>query len=300
MSLYSMFAAAISSRTSSHRRVRSGTDHDQSKDPHLNEFHERVVSELREKLTRRDYGLSRRVCPTCNDRFLQIELDGVLLDYCPNCHGWWFDAAELMHFMESFEDLPDGDFVDRVSTLPCPVCAKFMREHQLQVNSNLMVHACPERHGIFLEDGEFERALEVTERLEHLAGHLNDQHLSNWREMQASLSAGDFISSELKCLECGDNDVIVSMDGVDIDYCTQCQSFWFDAKELRHFTKKTRDVPGDHLTSRETTHVCPKCRRYLRLYQFHSRSTVLIEACPFGHGVYLNSEQFARVLEASE
>ena len=45
-----------------------------------------------------------------------------------------------MHFTELFQDIPDDDFVDRASTLPCPVCEKLMREHQLRVNSNLIMN----------------------------------------------------------------------------------------------------------------------------------------------------------------
>lgn len=301
MSLYSMVTATRNSRPSSQWSwVRSAPSHHQAVDPHLTQFHERVVLELKQKLARRDYSSSQRACPECGGRFLQIDVDRVPLEYCRDCRSWWFDAAKLMHFTDLFEDISDGDFVDRASTLPCPVCEKPMREHQLRVNSNLMVHACPHRHGVYLEDGEFERALQVSDRVDDLAGHLNDQHLAIWRQLQACLSRGEFISSGLKCLECGDNAVIVSVDGVDIDYCTQCQSCWFDAKELRHFTQQPRDVPGDYLTSRETTRVCPSCRLHMRLYQFHPRSNVMVEACPGGHGVYLHGGQFPRVLKASE
>ena len=301
MSLYSMFSATHNSRVSSQEtHVRSVPSSHQVADSHLTQFHERVVLELKQKLAQRDYRLSPRACPECGDRFIQIEVDRVPLEYCRDCRSWWFDAEELMHFTEMFDSIFDGDFVDRASTLTCPVCERLMREHQLRVNSNLMVHACPQRHGVFLEDGEFERALEVSDRVADLAGHLNDQHLAVWRKLQTCLCTGEFTPSDLGCLECGDNTVIVSVDGVDIDYCTQCQSLWFDATELRHFTQQSRDVPGVFLTSHETTHVCPNCRRHMRLYQFHPKSNVIVEACPGGHGVYLHSGQFPQVLKASE
>ena len=35
----------------------------------------------------------------------EVEVDRVPLEYCRNCHGWWFDASELMHFTQSFEDI---------------------------------------------------------------------------------------------------------------------------------------------------------------------------------------------------
>jgi Zn-finger nucleic acid-binding protein len=269
-------------------------------DRHLTQFHHRIALELKQKIANRDYCLSQRTCAKCGDFFLQIEVDGVTLEYCRDCHCWWFDSAELMHFTESFEDISDGDYVDRVSILPCPVCKEPMHEQQLRVNSNLLVHVCPQQHGVFLEDGEFERALELSDRVDGLAGHLNDQHLAFWRQLQARLSAGEFDTSEITCVECGDNAVVVSIDGVDVDYCTQCQSCWFDSTELRHFTRQPRDVPGDYLTSRASTRICPKCPLHLRLYQFQPKSNVMVEACPGGHGVYLHSGEFPLVLKASE
>lgn len=300
MSLYSMVTAASSSRQSQEHCVRSEPVKQHAVNRDLTQFHQEVVLELKKKLADRNYRLSQRACPHCGGRFMQIEVDDLPLEYCRDCRCWWFDATELMHFTESFEDISDGDFVDRASNLTCPVCDQPMLEQQLRVNSNLMVDACPQGHGIFLEDGEFERALELSERVDGLAGHLNDQHLGIWRKLQTCLSNGEFRSSVLRCLECDDNTVIISVDGIEIDYCTQCQSCWFDATELRQFTQQHRDVPGDYLTSCDTSRVCPKCPLHLRLYQFHPKSNVTVEACPGGHGVYLHSGEFPLVLKASE
>ena len=107
-------------------------------------------------------------------------------------------------------------------------------------------------------------------------------------------------NSEIACPECGQTTVTVSVDEIEIDYCTECESCWFDSKELQHFTGQTRDVPGDYLRSRETIRVCPKCLQQMRLYQFHPRSNIRVEACPYGHGVCLHSGQFPQVLKASE
>ena len=301
MSLYSMVTASRSSSLSSEwSSSQRRTANLQQAAPHLTRFHDRVVSEVKQKLARHEYRQAERSCPECRQAFVSIEVDGVLLEYCRDCRSWWFDAAELMHFTQLFEDIPDGDFADRGSQLPCPVCQQLLREQQLRVNSNLMVHTCPEKHGVFLEDGEFQRAMEVSDRVDQLAGHLNDQHLAVWRELQRCLATGEFTPSELSCLECGEDTVIVVLDDVAIDYCTQCQSCWFDAEELKHFTRQARDVPGDHLTSRPTSHSCPKCQLQMRLYQFHPRSNLTVEACPGRHGVYLQSGQFPQVLRASE
>ncbi|MCA9152997.1 MAG: zf-TFIIB domain-containing protein, partial [Planctomycetales bacterium] len=216
--------------------------------------------------------------PQCRGNFVVLEIDGQPLDYCRRCHSWWFDAHELEHFTELCDDANDGDRADRPSSLHCPTCSEELREQPLRINSNLLVHNCPQGHGIFLEDGEFIRALEDSDRVDGLVGHLNDQHLHIWHELQAKLSNGEFEQSPLACRECGEAAVTICLDGIDIDYCTQCQSCWFDAHELQHFTGQTRDVPGDFLTSRETDHRCPRCSQNLRLYQFMPKNNLMVEA----------------------
>jgi Zn-finger nucleic acid-binding protein len=266
----------------------------------LSDFHQRVVSEVTEKLAHRQYRISSRKCPQCRKRFFDIEVDGMPLQYCRGCRSWWFDAHELMHFTAMFQDAADGDLAARASSLVCPVCDAELREQQLIATSNLMVHTCPEGHGVYLENGEFTRAMEDANRVEGLMGHLNDQHLGMWRELQAALSQGEFHASEIACCACGEALIALVVDGVELDYCMQCESCWFDAHELQHFTDQARDVPGDHLASRETERRCPKCSLYLRRYQFHPESNVTIEACPSSHGVFLHGGQFPRVMQASE
>ena len=297
MSLYSLFAATQSDRTSQNTSRALVTDIPPRE--HLTRFHERIIGELQNKTEELSGCESTRECPKCSDRFLQLVIDGVTLEYCQTCHSWWFDNSEFLHFTDLSENLNGGGFVDCPSTFPCPVCRKLMLKYQLQTSSNLLVHACTD-HGIFLQDGEFERAIKESERIDGLAGHLNDEHLAIWRQLQFGISTEQFVPSRLECIECGDQAITVTVDGIELDYCIKCESCWFDSRELLHFTGKSRDIPGDYLTSRETDHLCPCCGRHLRLYQFHPRSNVTVEACPRRHGVYLRQGQFPKVLKVSE
>lgn len=300
MSLYS-YARAVANRNSSESRpYRTQRTPPPGDDHYLSDYHLRIANEVKQKLSRREYRPSPRICPQCRKGFADIEIDQIPLQYCCRCRGWWFDPDELKHFTSLFEDVADGDFADRETELMCPVCHQHLHEQPMRVTSNLLVHTCPEGHGIFLEDGEFTRAMEESDRVDGLTGHLNDNHLRIWRELQRKLAVGDVDESEVTCRECGERTFLVALDGVMVDFCVQCQSCWFDAQELQHFTGQDRDVPGDHLASRETSHPCPKCSRQLRMYQFHSTTNLLVEACPAGHGVYLNGGQFPMVMQASE
>lgn len=300
MGLYSFARALGNARELSKSNGRSNDPAHRSDEHYLTKFHQRIVDDVTKKLAGLDYRAVDRGCPQCRSNLVQIEVDQMPLQFCPHCRGWWFDRHELMHFTELCEDAVDGDIVDRESRYLCPVCRRKLREQPLQANSNLLVDVCPEGHGVYLEEGKFLRALEEAERVEGLTGHLNDEHLHAWRELQSRLERGEFDPSEITCRECGEAAVTLRVDDVEIDYCTQCQSCWFDTHELQHFTGQSRDIPGDHLTSRETSHTCPKCGRHLRLYQFMARTNVLVEGCPASHGVYLRSGQFPAVMQASE
>lgn len=40
-----------------------------------------------------------RKCPVCGKIMHKIDMNGVLLDKCPNFHGVWFDKGELSQFI---------------------------------------------------------------------------------------------------------------------------------------------------------------------------------------------------------
>ena len=42
----------------------------------------------------------KRPCPRCDKKMDKIELEGVLVDRCPNGHGLWFDWGELGQVLE--------------------------------------------------------------------------------------------------------------------------------------------------------------------------------------------------------
>jgi phage FluMu protein Com len=42
--------------------------------------------------SQQDWWLS---CPKCNSKMKEVNLSGILLDQCPDCHGIYFDAGEL-------------------------------------------------------------------------------------------------------------------------------------------------------------------------------------------------------------
>ena len=93
-----------------------------------------------------------------------VEHDQIELDFCPDCSGVWFDAGELELLLESME-LEGTDLgLASVFTSPgvesaekkrrCPICGKRMTKVTVGRQPEVLVDACPMRHGLWFDSGE--------------------------------------------------------------------------------------------------------------------------------------------------
>ena len=117
-------------------------------------------------------------------------------------------------------------------------------------------------------------------------------------ERDEQLKADNLPASKRDCPECNEPDVVLVLDGVEIDYCRRCQGIWLDTGELQHFTHLSREIPGQDLTSRPSRFNCPVCGQQMTEYQFHPRTNLMIDACSH-HGIFLQDHEFRRALTAS-
>ena len=90
---------------------------------------------------------------------------------------------------------------------------------------------------------------------------------------------------------------------VQIDVCTACQSFWFDARESLALTPGATlslfRLIGDRVAQKPTTHAdvvrCPRCRARLGLAHDMQRTTRFeYLRCPNGHGRLTSFFNFLR------
>ncbi len=101
-------------------------------------------------------------CPECEQAMCKARVHGVTIDCCPDCGSLWFDPGELAELAEAEDDIPGHGAKSRPGKHPCPVCGEQMIEHPYHRMYNLLVDRCPTGHGIYLEEGELRRALEIT------------------------------------------------------------------------------------------------------------------------------------------
>jgi len=112
--------------------------------------------------------MSDRLCPDCRIPINPDVVQGVHLDACGQCGGVWFDDGELTEvqnrgaigevedtFVPSMERWTGGG-----ATRQCPVCHDtVMAEYNYMYSTPVRIDACPNCHGIWVQDGEL-RAME--------------------------------------------------------------------------------------------------------------------------------------------
>lgn len=118
-----------------------------------------ILEEIDQQLHVNRIDKTDKPCPECQQHMSRVTMKDTEIDYCLLCKGCWFDPGELKVFSGLSSDHPAEDLKSRASRFPCPVCGEDMREHVFIRSDNLLVDRCPNGHGIYLENGEFERVL---------------------------------------------------------------------------------------------------------------------------------------------
>ncbi|MBN1161242.1 MAG: zf-TFIIB domain-containing protein [Dehalococcoidales bacterium] len=111
------------------------------------------------------------LCPVCHKDALIVEYQDIELDYCPVCHGVWFDAGELELLMASagFEDF--RRYLDGIINAPetdtqekkhkCPACGHKMKKAYIDPDSKILVDVCHIGEGIWFDGGEVTRLIQA-------------------------------------------------------------------------------------------------------------------------------------------
>ncbi len=103
-------------------------------------------------------------CPKCLHRCCVALIKDVEVDICPRCRSIWFDKNELSTYLLARKDVPGDIYHSRLSKYSCPHCIKPMREFCFINPHNLLVDKCEQCEGVFLEEGELDRAVRLNEK----------------------------------------------------------------------------------------------------------------------------------------
>lgn len=102
----------------------------------------------------------------------------------------------------------------------------------------------------------------------------------------------------MECPVCGQPQVLVEMDGVELDLCLAGCGVWFDAEELGALLGDGAAELEDELRAlpaRGRGRRCPRCRRAMDLIAAPDGAT-LLDRCARGHGMWFDEGELEQLL----
>ena len=112
----------------------------------------------------------------------------------------------------------------------------------------------------------------------------------------------------MKCLRCGADLATLAYEGVQIDRCPKCRGTWLDEREMARIVcvHEVTFAPELVRTTLAAAHLgvpdgerqadlsCPKCRAGMKPVNYAYSSGIIVNACPAGHGVWLDGDELER------
>jgi Zn-finger nucleic acid-binding protein len=113
----------------------------------------------------------------------------------------------------------------------------------------------------------------------------------------------------MRCPVCRVQQVIVELEGVELDACASCGGLWFDAQEVSQLfravglpaERSDLDARLRELSVRRPgrRRRCPRCERRMRQVEAPGPSdAVILDRCPAGHGLFFDHGELAALLHA--
>ncbi len=97
------------------------------------------------------------LCPKCNKPLIVVERNKIELDWCPECHGFWFDADEwrlLGVDKEQYDPYAQEAIKSDEQSRKCPICNKTMDKIDID---GILLDRCPVFHGVWFDQNELSR-----------------------------------------------------------------------------------------------------------------------------------------------
>jgi Zn-finger nucleic acid-binding protein len=107
-------------------------------------------------------------CPVCALDLIVVERQGIELDFCVQCHGFWFDADELelltrvLGATTAVMDIAALKIVVAPEKArKCPRCERAMDKVKLREGTPVIIDRCTHLDGLWFDAGELGRTIEL-------------------------------------------------------------------------------------------------------------------------------------------
>ena len=114
-------------------------------------------------------------CPRCKLALCKDDYEGVEVDMCETCWGFWLDTGELEDVLEkrnltfssdekkAILDIRSASKKGPTAPAPCPKCEKIMKRVHYDSGVHLVIDRCDD-HGIWLDTGEIKKVQAIAEK----------------------------------------------------------------------------------------------------------------------------------------
>lgn len=103
----------------------------------------------------------------------------------------------------------------------------------------------------------------------------------------------------MNCPKCRIEIDDITIEGVELNFCSACKGIWFDKDELAFMEEIPVDVPDTAEITKEarrTEHDCPRCGdQKLEEMKFIKTEDLLIDRCPKCRGVWLDKGELRKI-----
>lgn len=103
------------------------------------------------------------------------------------------------------------------------------------------------------------------------------------------------------CPVCNESMIVLALNKVEIDYCTNCSGIWLDKGELEllysldESKDELKNLFTENKSVKEKSYKCPICGKRMRKIQFNN-SELVIDKCPYNHGLWFDKGELEQVL----
>jgi hypothetical protein len=105
-------------------------------------------------------------CPVCALDLIVVERQGIELDFCVQCHGFWFDAGELELLTQVLGAVKPVMAIASLiavsapeKTRKCPRCDRAMDKVKMGEGTPVIIDRCPRLDGLWFDAGELGRTV---------------------------------------------------------------------------------------------------------------------------------------------
>ncbi len=110
-------------------------------------------------------------CPRCKTTLVGEEYEGVEVERCPRCRGFWIPGYRLTQIIEKREKAFSIEEIEAYrqvhesraglvhpadSKIACPQCGEIMQQNRYHYAQEVLIDRCSQGHGVWLDAGEIE------------------------------------------------------------------------------------------------------------------------------------------------